>query len=80
VYTEDNEVDYKFSDVNVEEQIPLEEHNTIDDQAYVDYLILETAQRTFNGRVLQVCTVQWNNETEEDATWEKGGSNEDRVP
>ena len=34
---EDSKVDYEFSDVNVEEQTPLEEINKIDDHAYANY-------------------------------------------
>ena len=37
VYTEDSKVDREFSDVNVEEQTPLEEINKIDDHAYANY-------------------------------------------
>ena len=34
---EESKVDYEFSDVNVEEQTPLEEINKIDDHAYANY-------------------------------------------
>ena len=37
VYTEDSKVDREFSDVNVEEQTPLEEINKIDDHTYANY-------------------------------------------
>ena len=34
---EESKVDCEFSDVNVEEQTPLEEINKIDDHAYANY-------------------------------------------
>ena len=37
VSCEDSKVDCEFSDVNVEEQTPLEEINKIDDHAYANY-------------------------------------------
>ena len=36
VYTEDSKVDCEFSDVNIEEQTPLEEIHKIDNHAYAD--------------------------------------------
>ena len=60
-----------------EEPRPLEVLNTTDDYAYDDYLvrILQTTQRTLNGRVFKVCKVQWSNQMKEDASWE----NEDQM-
>ena len=37
VYTKDSKVDYEFSDVNVQEQTPLEEINKIDNHTYANY-------------------------------------------
>ena len=34
---EESKVDYEFSDVNVEEQTPLEEINKIDNHTYANY-------------------------------------------
>ena len=68
VNTEDSKVDCEFPDDGVEEQTPLEElHPTYDDY---QVRILERAQGTLKGEVLNVCKVQWNNQSEEDATWE----------
>ena len=68
VNTEDSKVDYEFPDDGVDEQTPLEELHPTDDDYPVR--ILERAQGTLKGRVLNVCKVQWNNQSEEDATWE----------
>ena len=68
VNTKDSKVDCEFPDDGVEELTPLEELHPIDDDYPVR--IIERARGTLKGRVLNVCKVQWNNQSEEDATWE----------
>ena len=56
-----------------EEQIPLEELAVKEDLTYEEYpiKILQTAERVTRSRVIQMCKVQWNRYTEDEATWER---------
>ena len=57
----------------LEEQIPLEELTVKEDLRYKEFLvrILETAERVTRSRVIKMCKVQWNQYTEDEATWER---------
>ena len=55
------------------EQIPLEELIVKEDLTYEDYpvRILETTERVIRSQVIKICKVQWNQYTEDEATWER---------
>jgi hypothetical protein len=56
-----------------EEQIPLEKLVVTEDLTYEEYPIgiLETTERVTRSRVIKMCKVQWNQYSEEEATWER---------
>ena len=56
-----------------EEQIPLEELTVKEDLTYEEFLvrILETAERVTRSQVIKMSKVQWNQYTENEATWER---------
>jgi hypothetical protein len=56
-----------------EEQIPLEELTVKEDLTYEKFLvkILETAERVIRSRIIKMCKVQWNRNSEAEATWER---------
>ena len=56
-----------------EEQIPLEDLIVKEDLTYEELLvrILETTERVTRSRVIKMCKVQWNRNTEDEATWER---------
>ena len=55
-----------------EEQIPLEELTVKEDLTYEEFPvnILETEERVIRSGVIKMCKVQWNQYTEDEATWE----------
>jgi hypothetical protein len=55
------------------EQIPLEELAIKEDLTYEEYpiKILETAKRVTRSRTIKMCKVQWNQYSEDEATWER---------
>ena len=57
----------------LEEQIPLEELIVKEDLTYEEFSvkILETVERVMRSRVIKMCKVQWNQYTEDEATWER---------
>ena len=57
----------------LEEQIPLEKLLVKEDLTYKEFFvrILETAKRVMRSRVIKMCKVQWNRNTEDEATWER---------
>ena len=56
-----------------EEQIPLEELIVKEDLTYEEFLvmILETAEWVLRSQIIKMCKVQWNQYTEDEATWER---------
>jgi hypothetical protein len=56
-----------------EKQIPLEELAVKEDLTYKEYpvKILETAERVTRSRTINICKVQWNRYSEDEATWER---------
>ena len=56
-----------------EDQIPLEELTVKEDLTYEEFLvkIWETAERVTRSRFIKMCKVQWNQYTEDEATWER---------
>jgi hypothetical protein len=56
----------------LEEQIPLEEL-AVKDLTYEEYpiKILKTAERGIRSRTIKMCKVQWNQYSEDMATWER---------
>jgi hypothetical protein len=56
-----------------EEQISLEEIVVKEDLKYNEYpvKILEIAERVTRSRTIEMCKVQWNRHSEEEATWER---------
>jgi hypothetical protein len=56
-----------------EEQMPLEELTVGEDLTYQEYSmkILGTSDKVTRNNCYKMCKVQWNNHTEEEATWEK---------
>jgi hypothetical protein len=55
------------------EQIPLEELTVKEDLTYDEFSvkILETAERVTRSQIIKMCKVQWNQYTEDKATWER---------
>jgi hypothetical protein len=55
------------------EQMPLEELTVGEDLTYQEYSvkILDTSEKVTRNNRYKMCKVQWNNHTEEEATWEK---------
>jgi hypothetical protein len=55
------------------EQIPLEELTVKEDVTYEEFSkkILETAERVTWSQVIKMCMVQWNRDTEDEATWKR---------
>ena len=56
-----------------EEQKPFEELTVKEDLTYEEFpvRILETAERVTRSRVINMCKVQWNRYTEDEATWKR---------
>ena len=56
-----------------EKQIPLKELIVKEDLTYEEFSvrILETADRVTRSRVINMCKVQWNRYTKDEATWER---------
>ena len=56
-----------------EEQLPLEDLDIKEDLSYAEYpiKILETSGRVTRNRRTRMCKVQWNNHSEDEATWER---------
>ena len=56
-----------------EEHIPLEELTVKEDLTYEEFSvrILETAERVTRSQVIKMSKVQWNQYTENEATWER---------
>jgi hypothetical protein len=55
------------------EQLPMEELNVKEDLTYSEYhiKILETPHRITRSKVINICKVQWNHHSEDEATWER---------
>jgi hypothetical protein len=55
-----------------EEQIPIEDLDTMEDLSYQEYpvKILETSETVTRNKRVKMCKVQWSHHTEEEATWE----------
>jgi hypothetical protein len=53
--------------------MPLEELTVGEDLTYQKYpvKILDTSEKVTRNNCYRMCTVQWSNHTEEEATWEK---------
>jgi hypothetical protein len=56
----------------LEEQIPLDNLDAMEDHSYQEYpiKILETSERVMRNKMIKMCKVQWSHHTEEEATWE----------
>ena len=56
-----------------EEQTPLEELVVKEDLTNEEYSIkiLETAERVTKSRTIKMCKVQWNQYSEDEATWKR---------
>jgi hypothetical protein len=57
----------------LEEQLPMEELNVNEGLTYFEYpiRILETSHRITHSKVINMCKVQWNHHSEDEATWER---------
>jgi hypothetical protein len=57
----------------LEEQIPMEDLDAMEDPSYQEYpiKILETSQRVMRNKRVKMCKVQWSHHTEGEATWER---------
>jgi hypothetical protein len=57
----------------LEEQMPLKELQVGEDLTYQEYpvKILDTSEKVTRNNRYRMCKVQWNNHTEEEATWKK---------
>jgi hypothetical protein len=57
----------------LEEQIPLEDLDAMEDLSYQEHCvkILETSERVMRNKRIKMCKVQWSHHTEEEATWER---------
>jgi hypothetical protein len=57
----------------LEEQMPLEELQVGEDLTYQEYpvKIFDTSEKVNRNNLYRMCKVQWSNQTEEEATWEK---------
>jgi hypothetical protein len=57
----------------LEEQIPMEDLDVMEDPSYQEYpiKILETSQRVMRNKRVKMCKVQWSHHTEGEATWER---------
>jgi hypothetical protein len=56
-----------------EEQIPMEDMDAKEDLSYQEYpvKILETSERVTRNKRMKMCKVQWSQNTEEEATYER---------
>ena len=59
-----------------EEQLPLEELDIRGDLSYKEYpvRILKIAERITRSKIIRMCKVQWNRHSVDEATWERGRS------
>jgi hypothetical protein len=57
----------------LEEQMTLEELQVGEDLTYQEYpvKIFDTSEKVNRNNLYRMCKVQWSNQTEEEATWEK---------